>query len=476
MSERDEKKYQPRRFRDSSSEKAPVSKPVDSAEEITSENISAEPAGATQSEQTDVSFDYVMPEDTYRKHRKKSKHKHKSGSHISTRVVETIEIDEDAAEDYVFNNESQHSSHRHHHHHHHRPRMKRWKKVLLAILCILLALIVAAVGTFFVLREMGRRSMHDYENVSIVIPTEDESGNEIIPVDKYGRVITYNGMSYAFNDDIISLTLIGADDGTNNGENLRMSDAIYIAAIDAKGGSVKILSVSRDTMADVDVYSSEGEYIDTENMQISYAYSFENENVSGGKNTNAALSHIFFGLPMNNFFAINMDALTTLNDAIGGVTLTSSMTFDSPEDGHTIYEGETVTLHGQEAERYVRYRDHSNVEESNNDRMKRQQEYIRAFLSSIVPAAKADLSVITDLYGAITENSESSLDLPKITYIASTALSKLNSASDIEYVSLSGEMSVGEHAEMHVTDEEALKTMLDIFYKPLAKVPDMTTD
>ena len=176
------------------------------------------------------------------------------------------------------------------------------------------------------------------------------------------------------------------------------------------------------------------------------------------------------GLPFNNYFAINLNALITLNDTIGGVTLTSSMTFTSPIDGRTINEGETVTLHGKEAERYVRSRD-TEVLDSNNARMQRQQEYIRAFLQSIVPAAKKDISVISKLYDEIKVNSDSSLDIAKMTYIASTALTKLRNASDIEYVNLKGEITAGEHAEMHVTNENAIRTMLDVFYTPLADVP-----
>ena len=165
-----------------------------------------------------------------------------------------------------------------------------------------------------------------------------------------------------------------------------------------------------------------------------------------------------------------MDALTTLNDAIGGVTLTSSITFDSPVDGRTIREGETVTLRGKEADFYVRTREYDPLD-ANNARMERQQQYISAFLNAIIPAAKQDISVIGNLYSAIDVNSDTTLDLPKMTYIASAALSHMNSVSDIEYVRLNGEFTEGENAEMHVSDEDAIRTMLKVFYRPLADVP-----
>ena len=283
-------------------------------------------------------------------------------------------------------------------------------------------------------------------------------------------MITYDGVTYELNEDLIAVTFIGVDDGQGEEADLRMSDAIYILTADTVTGKVGILGISRDTMADIDLYSEGGAFVDTEKKQMAYAYAYGNEKVSGGKNTNTSISRLFYGLPFNNYFAINMNALITLNDTIGGVTLTSSMTFTSPIDGRTINEGETVTLHGKEAERYVRSRD-TEVLDSNNARMQRQQEYIRAFLQSIVPAAKKDISVITKLYDEIKVNSDSSLDIAKMTYIASTALTKLRNASDIEYVSLKGEITAGEHAEMNISNENAIRTMLDVFYTPLADVP-----
>ena len=59
-----------------------------------------------------------------------------------------------------------------------------------------------------------------------------------------------------------------------------------------------------------------------------------------------------------------------------------------------------------------------------------------------------------------------------MTYIASTALTKLRSASDIEYVALPGTITEGEYAELNPSNEDTIRTMLDVFYTPLADVPD----
>ncbi len=415
----------------------------------------------------DDSFDYIVPQESYKKHSSRRRVSRHSGN---TRTATKEEL-EAADEGYVFTAVEKHGRKRHRHRKHWFRYQPRWKKVLIVVTSVILAMVIAFGGTFLILREIGRRSIHHYDDFAVTTPSADEKGNEIIKADNSGRVITYNGMSYQLNENLINIVFIGVDEGSEENAGLQMADAIYTLAFDTKTGSVKVLSISRDTMADVDLYSEQGKYIDTERMQLAFSHAYKGEGVTGGRNTTISISRLFYGLPLENYFAINMDALITLNDTIGGVTLTSSMTFTSPVDGRIINEGETVTLHGKEADAYVRSRETSKLD-SNNARMARQQEYIRAFMSAIVPAVKKDPSVVTKLYSDITSNSETSLDLAEITYIASAVAAKLRSASDIEYVSLKGEITEGEFAEMKVTNEEALKTMLGVFYTPLAKVPD----
>lgn len=344
---------------------------------------------------------------------------------------------------------------------------KKWKGILIAAVSIPLALIIALVGTFFVMREIGRRNIHANKQFEVSLPTQSSAKNEVELGDKYGRIINYKGSSYLYNNDLVTLTLIGVDDGHGPDKGLKMADAIYVLAINTKNGQVKILNISRDIITDVNVYSQEGAFIDTERIQIAYSNAYSEKGSTGGYNTNRSVSRLMFGLPMENYFEINLNAVSTLNDAVGGVTVTSALTFTSPEDGRTISEGEEVTLHGKEAEYYVRRRDITELE-SNNDRMQRQQDYIMSFLGSIIPKAKQNPGMIPDLYSAIKENSETSLSASELIYIASSAIANIHSLSDVEIVKFDGEITRGINAEMHVSDEEVLSKMLDIFYEPMS--------
>lgn len=421
-------------------EAAPESKPESKPEST--------PA-ASQTEE----FDYVIPQK-----RKRKKHRKKKRSSEKTSSVN------EAMEGYVFNEHA----HKGKKHRRHKKRMPTWLKIILIILCVILGIALVLTATFFILRGIGRSAMHNYDGIDIVIPLQNENGENVADVEDKGRTIKYDGKTYKLNEDVMSIVFIGynENDPSSDGETF-MGDAIDIITIDDKTGKTTVLGISRDTMLDVNVYSNEGHFIDTEKKQLAYAYSYSGDGVSGGENVETSLTRLFFGLPFKNYFAIDLAAMKDLNDAIGGVTLTSKMTFDSDYYGRTIEEGEEVTLHGSDVETYVRSRDKSRLD-SNNERMDRQQQYIKAFLSSIVPAAKKDLSTVTSLYNVVSDNADSTLDLPKVTYLASTALSKMRSANEVEYLRLNGELKlVGKNAQMTLDDKDVLETMLKVFYTPI---------
>ena len=403
-------------------------------------------------------FEYVVPKETFQQH---IRSKHRTTVHSGTTKMVTDEELEEASLGYVFSR-----SRRRKHHRSWWRRRPLWQRVLIILTAVILALAIFLGSTYLIMREIGRGRMHDYDAIEIVAPVDQKSGEELMHTDQHGRMISYKGKDYVLNENIVCITFIGVDNGTDEDENLRMSDAIYLVTIDVTSGKVRIVGISRDTMADVDLYSSQGKYIDTEHIQLSYAYSYHNDEVTGGQNTNAALSHLFFGYPFKNYFAINLDALDTINNSIGGVTLTSQMTFVSPLDGRTVNQGEIITLRGKEAEYYIRYRDTEQLD-SNNDRMQRQKQYILAFFDSIIPAVKKDFSRIETLYRSTAVNSDSNLTLSDLVYLASIVVPKLNSGQEVEYVALQGDITWGEHAEMNITYDDAIQMMLDTFYMPV---------
>lgn len=401
-------------------------------------------------------FDYVVPAETYKNHHKKHRHKKRKKKETG----EKHDLLDEAVDGYVFANPAKKK------HHRHRKKIPVWAKIIIIVVSVILVIGITLGSAYFIMKDIGRKAMHNYDDIDISIPLTDNSGKNATDIRDKGRTIKYGGKTYLLNEDVMSVVFVGYNQGEVGESDNYMGDAIYIIAIDANTGKTTVIGVSRDTMLDVNIYSADGEFIDTEKTQLAYAYSYGNDKVKGGQNVNTALSRLFFGLPFNNYFAIDLDALKDLNDAIGGVTLTSLMEFYSEYYGATVLEGEEITLHGKDAETYIRSRDIEALD-SNNARMDRQQQYIKAFLSSIIPAAKKDIGTVTNLYGVVSDNADTTLDLPKITYLATTALTKMRSSNEIEYLRLSGKIKEGEHAEMYLDDKDVLETMLKVFYKPV---------
>ena len=162
---------------------------------------------------------------------------------------------------------------------------------------------------------------------------------------------------------------------------------------------------------------------------------------------------------------MDYEALMQLNDAVGGVTVTANTDFFCHSQNRTVKKGETVTLYGKDAEQYIRARDLSKLD-SNEARMERQRQYISSFLSSVVPAAKEDLSVITDLYNTVNSNSTTNLTVSKLTYLATNVLTNMDSYKDIKFYNIDGTVKKGEtYAEFYVDEDALMETMLTLFYE-----------
>lgn len=433
---------------------------------------SGETSPAPAASPADDTADYIMPAESFQKHQRKSRKRYrkmkkmqKGESPSDSSELEFIGKTDSPkspsgesavdADDYVFAKPRRKSR-----------RMKLWVKIVLIVVAALLAIILAATSTVIILNQVGKNQLHNFDDVDIVLPTDDDSELSSDDVDvelmNDGKTIIYNGETYTMNEEVASIVFIGVDQNMND-DMSAMADAIYIFALDSKSGKLTVIGVNRDTLADVNVYSENGEFIDTEKMQISYSYSFGSDRSSGSENTVTSASRLFFGMPFRDYFTIDLDALTTANDAIGGVTLTSSMTFVSPLTGQTVHEGDEITLYGSDAEYYIRTRDTETLS-SNSDRMQRQQEYIKAFVEEAVPRAKDDPDLITYFYNLISSNSATSLTVPKITYLATSAASMVSAASEVEFRSITGTYTAGDYAELNADDKALLELMLDVFY------------
>lgn len=349
--------------------------------------------------------------------------------------------------------------------HHHRKKSRHKRKLtkkeklrrrLIIIIAILLFIIMALLAAFLIIRHFGKALLFP-TNLDLTLP----DGIDASLLDN-GMIIEYNGKTYMFNTDVTSVLFLGVDQeefGTQAYGSVGQSDAIYLLAYDTATGEANFISIPRDSMVDVDIYTSSGNYTGTVYEQICLAYAYGDGQDESCENVITSVSRLIYGIPISSYFAVDLSAVAPINDSIGGVTLTVI------EDIPGFEEGETVTLMGADAMTYIRYRD-TTVLTSNLNRLERQKQYIYAFVEKLIPSVKNDISVVLDLYNTALDYTVTNINAAKITYLATTFAR--SSVEEINIETVEGETIMGEYYAEFYPDETALfELMLEVYYNEI---------
>lgn len=334
-------------------------------------------------------------------------------------------------------------------------------KILLAILVIIIACAIALVATVAIMMNSGKKKVLD-ETVS----TEEITFIDGADVVDGGKTVTYNGKTYVLNEDVSSILFLGVDQVSYNEEDSEygvggQADSLFLTAIDNKTGKMTMIPISRNSMVEVDTYTKDGKFGGQKIMQITLAYAYGDGRESSCENVAAAASRLLFGMPINDYCAINLSAIGNLNDEIGGVTVTclEDLTELDPE----LVQGETVTLHGIQAVTYVRSRDleYTPGVDNNAVRMERQQQYIKAFVEQTVDKMKSEPMTPLHLFTAAKEDMITTLTASEVLHYASLVS---ENGLDTSIVNIPNEFRKGEYTEVYVDNDALYQIILDTFY------------
>ncbi|MBQ8227594.1 MAG: LCP family protein [Clostridia bacterium] len=332
---------------------------------------------------------------------------------------------------------------------------KSMGKIILGVVVFFLLLVLVAVVTLFIMINSGKKNLLDYEDTTVEAVEEAE-------IEDDGKTVRYNGKIYRLNENITSIACLGVDKkGIVNSDELignqGQADTLIIIAFDTETGKTKLLSIPRDTVAEVDIYDTKGSFVRVEETQICLAYAYGDGGKTSCENVVASLQKLLFGIPIRSYAALDIKGIGALNDAVGGVTVTPEETF-----GY-FKTGQSIKLKGDMAMDFVRYRDHERVD-ANLYRMERQKQYIRAFARTGVEKIGTDVSAITDLYNTAMKYGVTNVGLNDVSYLAVSFVTKANGKFDT--LSTPGKMVEGEdkHAEYHIDETAFYETILSIYY------------
>lgn len=343
------------------------------------------------------------------------------------------------------------------------PRKKKGPLIaVLIIFGILVLLLATAVGAYFYLNKKGEAQLKKNQSIASITAPEEASSEDD------GKMIVYNGAKYKYNEDNINILFMGVDrDMQDTGEKVigenGQADVLIWAALDSKTGHLSLINISRDAMVDVNKYNVEDKYLGTDKMQLCLAYSYGDGKEKSCENTLLSVSRLMYGMPVNAYVAIDYSAIAPLNDAIGGVTV--NVLEDLTLSDSALKAGETVTLHGEQAQTYVRSRN-TEVLDSNNQRMERQKQYIDAFLQQAISQTRKNLTLPVTLYNDVSDYMVTNISASEVTHLATLMIQNGVSGGDI--LTVPGEVTQGDvYAEFNPDDKELYKLILSVFYKEI---------
>ncbi len=317
-------------------------------------------------------------------------------------------------------------------------------KKLLIVLLVILAFIITLTFAFFIIVKLGEINLKNSLIANESIPEIEDNLDE--------DAIHHNGSSYYYNENLINILLIGVDRKPTNVKR-GQADALYLVSVDTESNQVKIVSISRNTLCELDVLSMSGDTFGTENKQICLAFAYGKDDVSSSENCVKAVSKLLYNIPINGYYTIGFDSVSKIVDSVGGVTLTIPMDAQYEELQDRL--GQTVKLNGEDALLYLRMRGDSNA-----PRVERHKQFIKSFISSAKTAIKKDISLPLKTATQLSKETTTNIDISSILYLATEALNWKT-----EFVNIQGEYSIKNNLEIFTVDEAKLReTVLDNFY------------
>lgn len=276
------------------------------------------------------------------------------------------------------------------------------------------------------------------------------------------KTIIRDGVEYFPRQDITVLLVMGidmegpvADSGYHRNEG--SADMVALMIFDEAGKDCSILYLNRDTMLNMPVLGIDGRPAGTSFAQLALAHTYGNGLETSCENTKKAVSDFLYGIQIDYYISMHMDAIALLNDAVGGVTV--NVTEDFSKVDPTIPMGK-VTLRGKQAMNYVRTRKEVG-DQLNISRIQRQKDYIEGFAEAFRNSTEADKNFLVKTYEQIAPYLVSDCSVKTV----SGMLSRYEGYEIRRIVTPEGENVMGgEYYEFHVDEEKLDKLILELFY------------
>lgn len=224
----------------------------------------------------------------------------------------------------VENNQPNNDVRRHHHHRHHRHHHRkfwRWFWIVIGVIVVIALFVCGMV----------------YKNL------RDTTQNMYTPVAKTTKSNKGRNLDNLLaQKKPINILLLGTDTGAMGRSWKGRTDTIMMMAINPKTNSTSIVSIPRDSNA---IFPDFPQYGVT---KINSAYTL------GGVGETVKTLDKYYSVPIDGYIMINMGGLKKAIDQVGGIDVTSPLTFDNM--GYHFQEGKTYHMDGKKALAFAQLR------------------------------------------------------------------------------------------------------------------------
>ncbi|MGI6498352.1 MAG: LCP family protein [Oscillospiraceae bacterium] len=295
---------------------------------------------------------------------------------------------------------------------------------------------------------------------------ERAAGTDADPYSDYGRrVVSYQGESYALRDGLETILFIGVDQyraetKPDSYNNTQQADFLLLSVLDHKNKTNTVLHLNRDTMADIPVLGVRGEKAGSIKGQLALAHTYGSGGRDSSRNTVEAVSNLLYGISIDHYLAVTMDAVALVNDLSGGVQVEMREDFSAIDPA--MKKGAVVTLKGEQALSYVRVR--KGLDDSTNlGRMERQRQYLDALRGRLRASTEGDDSFLLHAVSSLSRYMESDCTVEQL----SRLFQETQTYQHGEIVSLEGRSVQGKEFMEFYADEDALRLrVIHCFYEP----------
>lgn len=278
------------------------------------------------------------------------------------------------------------------------------------------------------------------------------------------KTIVRDGVEYFPRQDITVILMAGIDEtgpvvSSGSYNNPGEADMVTLLVFDETNKVVDILTLNRDTMLEMPILGIGGKPAGTAYAQLALSHTYGTGLEDSATNLRKTVSDFMYGVYIDYYVTMHMDAISILNDSVGGVRV--NVTDDFSEVDPTITKGELI-LRGDQAITYIRSRQGVG-DQLNITRMKRHREYMIGFMDALKRSMEGSASFALQTFEKTSDYTVTDCSSSAVTALANRLIGY--ELGDV--VAIEGENVKGQQFMEYHVDEDALdQVILKYLYAP----------